>query len=309
MHAVPVCASVVARGCSRVNDEETHMSALRKQMEADMALRGLAYRTRQAYVESVAKLAKFYGRSPEQITEPECQSYLLHLLQERKLAHSSCNVVCSALQFFYRVTLKRREAEFCLPRPKVPAKLPQILSREEIALLLEKTANVKHRAFLMTTYGAGLRLLEACQLQISDIDSDRMTLRVEQGKGAKDRYTLLSPRLLTQLRRYWMAERPQRWLFPSPRDADHPMLPKSAQRIFYAAKDRAGITKDCGIHGLRHAFATHLLEAGVDVHTIQRLMGHGSLSTTARYFHLAQKHLSGTASPLELLERPDSTRF
>ena len=284
------------------------MSALRKQMEADMALRGLAYRTRQAYIESVAKIAKFYGKSPDRISEPESQSYLLHLLQERKLAHSSCNVVCSALQFFYRVTLKRRETEFCLPRPKVPQRLPHILSREEVAALFEHTENLKHRAFLMTTYATGLRLLEACHLKVSDIDSDRMTIRVEQGKGAKDRYTLLSPRLLKELRRYWIAQRPARWLFPSPRVADHPMLPKSAQRIFYAAKDRAGITKPCGIHGLRHAFATHLLEGGVDVHTIQRLLGHGNLSTTARYFHLAQKHLSGATSPLDLLERPDTIR-
>ncbi len=284
------------------------MSPLRKQMEADMAVRGLAYRTRETYVESVAKFAKFYGRSPDQITEPESQSYLLHLLEERKLAHSSCNVVASALQFFYRVTLKRRETEFCLPRPRVPSRLPQILSREEVAALFENTANLKHRAFLMTTYGGGLRLLEACHLKVADIDSDRMTLRVEQGKGAKDRYTLLSPRLLNELRRYWMACRPKLWLFPSSRDADHPMNPHSAQRIFYAAKDRAGITKAGGIHALRHAFATHLLEAGMDVHTIQRLMGHGSLSTTARYFHLAQKHLSGTASPLDLLERPGAAR-
>src|SRR5688572_18784820 len=213
------------------------MSALRKQMEADMALRGLAYRTRQAYIESVAKFAKFYGRSPDQITESESQSYLLYLLQERKLAHSSCNVVASALQFFYRVTLKQREAEFCLPRPKVPQRLPHILSREEIAALLEHTSNLKHRAFLMTTYGAGLRLSEVCHLQVGDIDSSRMTIRVEQGKGGKDRYTLLSPRLLEELRRYWFAQRPQRWLFPSPRDPAHPMLPKSADRIYRAAKD------------------------------------------------------------------------
>lgn len=284
------------------------MSKLRRQMEADMALRGLAYRTRQAYIESVVKFSKFYGRSPVRITEPECQSYLLHLLQERKLAHSSCNVVASALQFLYRVTLKQREAEFCLPRPKVPQRLPQILSREEVAALFEHTANLKHRAFLMTTYGGGLRLLEACHLKVSDIDSDRMTLRIEQGKGGKDRYTLLSPSLLKELRRYWIAHRPALWLFPSPRVADRPMNPHSAQRIFYAAKDRAGITKQCGIHGLRHAFATHLLEGGVDVHTIQRLLGHGSLSTTARYFHLAQKHLSGATSPLDLLERPDTPR-
>jgi site-specific recombinase XerD len=289
--------------------QESLMNSLRKQMESDMALRGLAYRTREAYIDAVAKLAKFYGRRPDQISEAEVQRYLLHLLQERKLAHSSCNVVCSALEFFYRVTLKRRETEFCLPRPKVPAKLPQILSRAEIAALIEKTTNLKHRAFLMTTYAAGLRLLEACHLKIADIDSDRMTIRVEQGKGAKDRYTLLSPRLLTELRRYWIAHRPKLWLFPATRDCEHPMLPKSAQRIFYAAKDRAGITKQCGIHGLRHGFATHLLEGGVDVHTIQRLMGHGSLSTTARYFHLAQKHLSGSASPLDLLDHPNTARF
>jgi site-specific recombinase XerD len=285
------------------------MGALRKQMEADMVVRGLAYRTREAYVESVAKLAKFYGRRPDQISESEVQRYLLHLLQERKLAHSSCNVVCSAMQFFYRVTLKRREAEFCLPRPKVPSKLPQILSREQVAALIEKTTNLKHRALLMTTYAGGLRLLEVCHLKVSDIDSERMTIRIEQSKGAKDRYTLLSARLLTELRRYWLVQRPTRWLFPSARIAEQPIHPKTAQRIFYAAKDRAGITKDCGIHGLRHAFATHLLEAGVGVHTIQRLMGHGSLSTTARYFHLAQKHLSGTPSPLDLLERHDTTRF
>lgn len=284
------------------------MSALRKQMEEAMALRGLAYRTRETYIESVAKLAKFYGRRPDHISEAEVQRYLLHLLEERKLAHSSCNVACSAFEFFYRVTLKRRETEFCLPRPKVPAKLPQILSREEVAALFERTTNLKHRAFLMTTYAAGLRLSEACELKVSDIDSDRMTLRVECGKGAKDRYTRLSPRLLAELRRYWMAERPRAWLFPSRRDPEQPLPRHTAHRIYHAAKDRAGITKAGGIHALRHAFATHLLEAGEDVHTIQRLLGHGSLSTTACYLHLAQKHLSSTASPLDLLERSSTTR-
>jgi site-specific recombinase XerD len=279
------------------------MSALRKQMEADMAIRGLAYRTRETYLNSVAQLAKHYRKSPDQISEAEVQRYLLHLLQERKLAHSSCNVMCSALEFFYRVTLKRRETEFCLPRPKVPGKLPQILSREEVAALFEHTTNLKHRAFLMTTYAAGLRLSEACQLKVSDIDSDRMTIRVECGKGGNDRYTLLAPRLLAELRRYWIAERPCSWLFPSRRDRQEPLPRHTAHRIYHAAKDRAGITKEGGIHALRHAFATHLLEAGKDVHAIQRLLGHGSLSTTARYLHVAQKHLSDTASPLDLLER------
>jgi site-specific recombinase XerD len=289
--------------------QEMVMSPLRKQMEADMVVRGLAYRTRGAYLESVTKLAKFYGRTPDQISEEEVQRYLLYLLQERKLAHSSCNVMCSALQFFYRVTLKRREAEFCLPRPKVPSRLPEILSREEVVALIDQTANLKHRALLMTTYAAGLRVSEVCQLKVTDIDSQRMTIRIEQGKGAKDRYTMLSPRLLTELRRYWRVNRPQHWLFPGARMAAEPILVKTAQRIFRAAKDRAGITKECGIHGLRHAFATHLLEAGVNVHRIQRLLGHGSLSTTARYFHLAQPHLADAASPLDLLERPDTTRF
>lgn len=282
------------------------MSPLRKQMEADMAVRGLAHRTRETYVQSVAKLAKFYGRGPDRISETEVQRYLLHLLQERKLAHSSCNVMVSALEFFYRVTLKRREIEFCLPRPKVPAKLPQILSREEVCALIGKTTNLKHRALLMATYGAGLRLGEVCHLKPGDIDSKRMMLRVEQGKGAKDRYTLLSPRLLEELRRYWLLHRPRLWLFPSPRGPEQPLSKHTAHRIYHAAKDRAGITKAGGIHALRHAFATHLLEAGVDIHTIQRLMGHDSLSTTERYFHLAQKHLSGIASPLELLGRTDT---
>ena len=282
------------------------MSALRKQMQADMVLRGMAHRTQQAYIESVARLARFYHRSPERITPEEVQRYLLYLLQERKLAHSSCNVVCSALAFLYGVTLKR-PTEFGLPRPKVPQRLPQILSREEVAAIFDGTANLKHRAFLMTTYGAGLRLMEACHLKVADLDSERMTIRVEQGKGAKDRYTLLSPELVKELRRYWIAHRPGLWLFPSPRHPQLPMPPKSAQRLYHAAKARAGITKDGGIHALRHAFATHLLEAGTDVHTIQRLLGHGSLSTTERYFHLAQQHLSGSAA-VDLLARSNQAR-
>jgi len=227
------------------------MGTLRQQMAGDLVVRGMAVRTQEAYLGAVAGLAKFYGRSPDQISEAEVQRYLLHLLQERKLAHSSCNIVCSALEFFYRVTLKRRETEFCLPRPKLPAKLPQILSREEVATLIEKTTNVKHRALLMATYGGGLRLLEVCHLKVCDIDSDRMTLRVEKGKGAKDRYTLLSPRLLAELRRYWALHRPKLWLFPSPRDREQPLSTHTAHRIFHAAKDRAGITKAGGIHAAR----------------------------------------------------------
>ena len=285
------------------------MSTLRKQMEADMVLRGMSERTRESYVAAVAGLAKYYSRSPDQVSEAEVQRYLLHLIEERKLAWSSCNIAVSGLRFLYHTTLKRREAQFDIPRARAPQKLPQILAREEIARLIELTLNAKHRAILMSAYGAGLRVSELCHLKVGDIDSARMTIRVEQGKGAKDRYTLLSPRLLRELRRYWVGERPKEWLFSATRDVNQPINTSTAQKIFYAAKRRAGIGKDCGIHGLRHAFATHLLEAGVDIHTIQRLMGHGHISSTLRYFHLADKHLAATASPLDLLDRPDIARF
>lgn len=282
------------------------MGALRKQMDGDLVVRGMAVRTREAYLGAVAGLAKYYARRPDRIGEAEVQKYLLHLIEERKLAWSSCNIVAQGLKFFYRVTLKRTEAQFGIPTARQPQKLPQILAREEIARLIERTTHPRHRAILMTTYGAGLRLNEVCHLKLTHIDSARMTIRVEQGKGAKDRYTLLSPRLLAELRRYWTWYRPKLWLFTS-KDGEHPISDATVQKIFYAAKARAGIEKDCGIHGLRHAFATHLLEAGVDIHTIQRLMGHGHISSTLRYFHLARKHLAGTTSPLELLERADTT--
>jgi integrase/recombinase XerD len=272
-------------------------------------LRGMAVRTREAYLDAVRGLAKFYRRRPDEISEPEVQNYLLHLLKERGLSSSTCNLIANGLKFFYRISLGRSETEFCLPSPRQPSRLPEILSREEIRRLFEAPLNLKHRVLLMTTYGAGLRVSEVARLRVSDIDSERMAIRVEQAKGAKDRYTLLSKRLLTELRRYWVAYRPKDWLFPL-RDGEHPIDPRSAQKIYYHAKRRAGITKRCGIHGLRHAFATHLLESGVDLHTIQRLLGHGHLSTTMRYFHLARPHLTATASPLDLLEIPESpTQF
>jgi integrase/recombinase XerD len=276
------------------------MSALRKQMEADMVVRNFSVRTRESYIASVRGLAKYYKRSPDTLSEDEVQRYLLYLIEERKLAWSSVNVAASALKFLFNVTLKRKAAEFAVPGPHQPQKLPQILSREEVMRVIEAAANPKHRTILLTIYAAGLRLSEVCHLKVTDIDSGRMTLRIEQAKGAKDRYALLSPKLLKELRLYWATYRPKTWLFPSPRNRELPLLDSTVQRIFYHAKDRAGITKRCGIHGLRHAFATHMLEGGVNVHTIQRLMGHRDLGTTTRYFHLAREHLAQTPSPLEL---------
>jgi integrase/recombinase XerD len=284
------------------------MSPLRKQMLDDMVVRNLAARTQESYLAAVVGLAKHYGRGPDQLCEAEVQRYLLHLIEERKLAWSSVNVACTALKFLYRVTLKRREVDFCIPSPRQPQKLPQILSREEIGALIDRTINPRQRTILMTVYAAGLRVSEVCHLRVSDIDSARMSLRVEQAKGGKDRYTVLSARLLVQLRRYWGLYQPRTWLFTD-KSGEHPISDTTVQKMFYAAKRRAGITKTCGIHGLRHAFATHLLEAGVDLHTIQRLMGHGHISTTMRYFHLTQKHLMGTASPLDLLDPPKDKSF
>jgi integrase/recombinase XerD len=227
------------------------MTALRQQMENDMVLRGMAVRTRQSYIEAARGLAKFYRRSPDAISVEEVQSYLLHLLRERGLSYSTCNLVTNGLRFFYRITLGQSETEFCLPRPKTPQRLPEILSREEIERLFAVTTNLKHRVLLMATYSAGLRVSEVARLKVSDIDSQRMTLRVDQGKGAKDRYTLLSKRLLSELRRYWQAYRPREWLFPL-RDGRGPIDPRSAQKIYYHAKEKAGIRKSSGIHGLRH---------------------------------------------------------
>jgi len=278
------------------------MGALRQRMDQDMVLRGMSVRTRETYISAVVGLAKYYHKSPDALSEREVQDYLLYLIEQRKLAWSSCNIVTQALKFLFHVTLKQPRAEFCIPRRRAPSRLPEILSREEIARLIQAARLPKHRAVLMTTYAAGLRVSEVVQLKVSDIDAQRMAIRVQQGKGGKDRYTLLSERLLLELREYWRRERSPLWLFPKTRVPDEPINAEQAQKIFYAAKRRARIAKRCGIHGLRHAFATHLLEAGADLHTIQRLLGHGHLSTTLRYFHLAQKDLTQTRSPLELLE-------
>jgi integrase/recombinase XerD len=282
--------------------EENEMSALRQRMNEAMVLRGLAERTRETYLACVSGLAKHYGRSPDTLDAAAIQAYLLHLISERKLAYSSVNQAVCAIRFLFAIVLGQREVAFDIPMAKVPKRLPQILTREEISHLLAHGRDLRARTLLTTTYAAGLRLSEVCNLQLADIESspERMCLKVRQGKGGKDRYTLLSPRLLEALRLYWRVDRPKHWLFPN-RTGNGPLYDQTAQRIYHAARSAAGIDHGGGIHTLRHAFATHLLEAGVDIHTIQRLLGHGHVSTTMRYFHLAQTHLTGTTSPLELL--------
>jgi integrase/recombinase XerD len=250
-----------------------------------------------------SELAKYYHRSPADLRVEEVQAYLLHLIRDKKLAYASVNQASCAFRFLYRRVLGRPEAGFDIPMAKVPKRLPQILSREEVARLIDAARTLRGRTLLMTTYAAGLRVSEVCALQVGDIESaaDRMCLKVRQGKGGKDRYTLLSPRLLAALRTYWRDTRPQRWLFPN-RAGTGPIEIQTAQRIYYAARNAAGIAHEGGIHGLRHAFATHLLEAGVDLYSIGRLLGHGHLSTTSRHLHLARSKLTGNPSPLEVLD-------
>lgn len=271
-----------------------------------MILRGMSVRTQDSYVRAVSQLAAFYNRPPDQIADEEVQAYLVHLISTRKLSWSSCNVAVYGLRFFYHQTLRREKTSFHIPGPRKPSRLPEILSREEVARLFAHTSLPRYRALLMTVYSAGLRVSEVVHLQVQHIDSDRMTIRVEQGKGAQDRYTLLSARLLVELRNYWRLEQPRLWLFPQ-RVSPRPMNTTTAQRIYIAAKKRAGIKKAGSIHALRHAFATHLLESGTDLNTIQRLLGHHHISSTMRYLHLTQKNVTNRRSPLDLLDLPEPT--
>jgi len=278
------------------------MTTLRMRMDDDLLVRGMAERTREAYLAAVTRLARHYHRSPDQLSPAEVQAYLVHMLREEQLAWSTCGIAVHAFRFLYHTTLGRPEATFTIPGPRQPQRLPEILSPGEVRRVIEHTANRKQRALLATTYGAGLRVSEVVRLQLRHLDAARGCLRVEQGKGGKDRDPLLSPRLLAELRAYWRQYRPADWLFPG-RDGKRPLDVSTAQKVYYAAKGKAGITKRGGIHALRHAFATHLLEAGTDLPTIQRLLGHGDIGTTMRYLHLARRTVLKTTSPLEWLDQ------
>jgi len=281
------------------------MTPLRQRMLDALELRGMAARTRESYIDAVARLARHYRRSPEVLTAKQVQQYLLHLLRERKLARSSVNQYGCAYRFLYGSVLGLDGQAFQIPLAAAPQRLPEILSREELARLFTAARHAKSRSFLMLTYGTGLRLSELCTLRVADIDSaaDRMCIRVVQGKGGKDRYVPLSADVLQLLRAWWRLAHPREWLFGAARDATRPLDPKSPQRWYRAACTEAGITKQGGIHGLRHAYATHLLEAGVDLYTLQQWLGHGHISTTTRYLHLVRPDVPDGArrEPLNLL--------
>jgi integrase/recombinase XerD len=281
------------------------MTPLRQKMINEMKLRNFSPKTEYAYVSAVAGLAQYFNCSPDKLNNENVQSYVLHLIEGRKLSWSTCNVVISGLRFFYDVTLSKQSISLAIPPRKKKKYLPEILSTEELERLFACTSNLKHRALLMTTYAGGLRVSEVVRLKLTDIDSKRMMIRVAQGKGNKDRYTILSHRLIKELHEYWKMYRPPTWLFQA-QDLKRPMPIGTAQKIYYNAKSTAQIKKGKGIHTLRHCFATHLLEAGVDLRTIQTLMGHTSISTTIMYLQVTRKRLTSIKSPLDLLDINDS---
>jgi len=280
------------------------MTSLRLRMLEDMQIRNLAVNTQESYVQQVSLFARYFNQSPEQLGPEEIRTYQVYLTKEKKLATGSILIAISALRFLYKVTLKK-DWTFAdiIPASKKPQTLPVVLSPEEVLQFLACVASRKHRAILTTCYAAGLRVSEAIALTPPAIDSKRMVVRVEQGKGMKDRYVMLSPKLLEILRSWWRVERPEHWLFPSDMPGQH--IGRSAvEQECQKAHGICKISKPITPHSMRHAFAVHLLEQGTDVRTIQLLLGHRSLATTAKYLRIATSKVCSTSSPFDLLPHP-----
>jgi site-specific recombinase XerD len=282
------------------------MTTLRQRMMEDMQVRNLSENTQESYVQQVSLFARYFNRSPELLGPEQIRAYQVHLTNEKKLSTGSIMVATAALRFLYRATLKK-DWSFTdvIPVPKKPQTLPVVLSPEEVMQFLECVRSRKHRAILTTCYAAGLRISEAIALTPAAIDSKRMVLRVEQGKGKRDRYVMLSPRLLEILRIWWRVERPEHWLFPGDKPGWH--ITRSAVELeCKKAHCICKISKPITPHSLRHAFAVHLLEQGANIRSIQLLLGHRSLATTAKYLRIATSTVCSTSSPLDLLPRPVS---
>ena len=283
------------------------MTPLRQRMTEDMQVRNLALNTQTCYVQQVSLFARHFHKSPEQLGPEDIRRYQVYLTNEKKLAPGSILIAVAALRFLYKVSLKKDwTLADAIPAPKKPQTLPIVLSPEEVLQFLDCVDSPKHRAILTTCYAAGLRISEAVCLILPDIDSARMVIRVDQGKGQKDRYVMLSPRLLEILRAWWSVEKPSQWLFPGDIPGRH-ITKDAVEQACQKARRRCSIPKPTTPHSLRHAFAVHLLESETDVRTIQLLLGHRSLATTARYLRIATCKVCSTNSPLDLLPRPIST--
>lgn len=283
------------------------MTPLRQRMIEDIQVRNLSPHTQASYLQQVSLFARHFHTPPERLGPEEIRAYQVYLTNEKRLAPSSILTAVAALRFLYKVTLQKDwRFDEIIPAPKKPQTLPVVLSPEEVVRFLGGVASRKHRVILTTCYAAGLRISEAVRLTLPAIDSARMVVRVEQGKGQKDRYVMLSPRLLDILRDWWRVERPRHWLFPGDRPG-RPITRFAVEQACQQARRLSRIPKPITPHSLRHAFAVHLLESGTDVRTIQLLLGHRSLATTARYLRIATSTVCSTSSPLDLLPRPLAT--
>ena len=276
------------------------MTALRQKMTEDLRLRNYSSNTIKVYIASVASFAQHFGKPPDQLGPEHVREYQLFLVQQKKASWAVFNQTVCALRFFYNTTLGRNEMTEHIPYPRHQKRLPAVLSQAEVSALLAALPNLKHRTLLTTIYAAGLRVSEVVNLLVTDIDSQRQLIQVRQGKGHKDRLVMLSPSLLMLLRQYWKAYRPAHWIFPGD-DPNRPLTTVSVYRICLHASQVAGLSKPVSPHTLRHSFATHLLEAGTDLRTIQLLLGHRNLKTTALYLHVSTLALRSTTSPLDLL--------
>ena len=280
------------------------MGTLRNRMESDLLLRNLSPKTRANYLRCARRFAAFHRRPPEAMGETEVRAFLRHLHVDLALGPSSVKMHTAALKFLYVVTLQRPDVTARIPYPKLPPTQPELLTRAEVVRLLEATGDPMYRALFATAYGTGLRAAELVALQVADVDTGHGLLHVRRGKGAKPRSVMLSARLLELLRAHWRATRPQgAWLFPGHRPG-RPLGVRAAQRQIRRCATEARIGRRVTLHALRHSFATHLLEQGVDVRTLQVLLGHARLSTTARYLHLCPERLAKTPSPLDTLDLP-----
>ena len=274
------------------------MGEFHDRMDRELRIRGHSENTRESYLRCVRAFVRHFMRPPDELTVEDIKGYQLYLTRERKVSPSTFNIHVCALRFFYREVLQTDWDIGRIPYQRKGRKLPVVLSQDEIRALLEATANLKHRTLLTAIYAAGLRVSEATHLRIPDIDSERSVIRIEQGKGRKDRYVMLSDRLLETLRAYWREYRPSSWLFPG-QIPDRPLTRSAVERVVSHVRTVAGITKSVSPHSLRHSFATHLLERGVNIRVIQRLLGHKSLRSTEVYTHVAGTYLQDTRSPLD----------
>ena len=289
------------------------MTHLRKAMLEELQRRNYSQTTTANYLRVVEQFALYFGKAPDQLGPEHIRRYQAHLLRERKLSASTVGVAVAALRFFFVRTLRRDYSPDYLPYPKQPKRLPTILSQDEVRRLIDAARNLYHRALLTTLYATGMRRAEVANLKVSDIDSERMLVRIQQGKRSRDRDLPLSPVLLETLREYWCWMKPETYLFPGRVNnwrADKPIAPKEVWRACREAAERAGLHKRVSPHTLRHCFATHLLEAGADLRTIQLLLGHSNLNHTTIYLHLSRRHLQAVASPIDglALSRPSEAK-